>query len=377
MSDSKTLIMAVNEDRFFLSHRKEVAIAAHAGGWDVTILAKDTGRRSEIENLGLKFEPLPVNPTGMNIIEEMHLLSFLIGYYSKHKDAIVHHVGLKMMVWGGLAARIAKVKGIVNAVSGLGTLYAPGEHGTIRKLLNKVLAYGMHRHNVAVIFQNQDDVDEFAQAGIISTADTYFIKGSGVDLNEFSFTPLPNDRVLRVVFTGRMLREKGVLDLIAAANILKPRWKGKAQFILCGDLSSNPKALKREEIERRCDTDYIIWLGQRSDIKEILQASSLMAFPSYYREGLPKSVIEACAIGRPIVTSDSIGCRDTVEEGVNGFKVAPRNPEALARAIEHLLLHPSLRKQMGEASRQLACRDYDLKKVVANHLYIYNSLYEG
>lgn len=377
MSDSHSLIMVVNEDRFFLSHRKEVAVAALAEGWDVTILAKDTGRRAEVEQLGLHFVSLPVNPTGMNVFEEAKLLRFLLKYYRLHKDAIVHHVGLKNIVWGSLAARIVGMRGIVNAVSGLGTLYNGGEWSSIRKILNRIMAYGMNRDNVAVIFQNMDDAEEFAEAGITARSACFYIKGSGIDLNDFEFTPPPSDGKIRVVFTGRLLREKGVIDLLDAADLLKSRWHGKVEFLLCGELWANPKALQRVEIESRCEYPYIQWLGHRTDVKELLQSASVMAFPSYYREGLPKSVIEASAIGRPIVTTDSIGCRDTVEEGVNGFKVPPRNPEKLARALEHLFLHPSLRKDMGAASRSLACRDYDIHKVVDTHLQIYHSLYEA
>lgn len=374
MTEVPSLIMAVNEDRFFLSHRKEVAMAASAQGWDVTILAKDTGRRADVEALGLKFEPLPVNPTGMNVVEEMRLLRFLYKYYRKHKNAIVHHVGLKSIVWGSLAARKAGVRGVVNAVSGLGTLYNSEQWGTIRRMLNRIMAYGMNRENVAVIFQNMDDASEFESAGITAHTANYYIKGSGVNLDDFAFAPMPEDGKIKVVFSGRMLREKGVIDLLDAADILRSKWQDKVEFILCGELWSNPKALQRAEIENRCQYPYVQWLGHRADIRDILRESSVMAFPSYYREGVPKAVIEACAIGRPIVTTDSIGCRDTVEEGVNGFKVPPRSPEKLAQALEHLFLHPSLRREMGKASRQLACRDYDVNRVVATHLEIYNSL---
>lgn len=371
------LIIVVNEDRFFLSHRKEVAMEALSQGWDVTVVAKDTGVAHQIEQMGIHFENLPMNPTGMNLREELKTFRFLLSYYKRYPYSIVHHVGLKCMVWGGIAARLARVSGVVNAVSGLGTLYTADSPGFIRNMLNKALSFGMNRRNVSVIFQNHDDESEFVNASILHNSDTYFIKGSGVDLDKYKFSPIPDHGRIKVIFTGRMLKEKGVLDLIAAAEILRDEWEDKVEFLLCGDLWSNPKALQREELVPLCDGRYIKWLGHCTNIPELLAQSTVMAFPSYYREGVPKSVIEASAIGRPIVTTDSIGCRDTVEEGVNGFLIPPKDPRRLAKALEHLFLHPELCVQMGKASRQLAERDYDVRNVVDIHMHIYDRALEN
>jgi glycosyltransferase involved in cell wall biosynthesis len=171
-----------------------------------------------------------------------------------------------------------------------------------------------------------------------------------------------------------MIKEKGVFELIEAANILKEKYQNKVRFLLCGGIDDNPKAISKEELKKNCDNDYIQWLGYRTDVKELLEKSHIVAFPSYYKEGLPKSLIEACAIGRPIVTTDSIGCKDAVIDGYNGFLIPIKNSQALAGKLEILIKDKALRMQMGRNSRKLAERDFSIEKVIEKHIEIYNLL---
>ena len=158
---------------------------------------------------------------------------------------------------------------------------------------------------------------------------------------------------------------------------MRQEFGDKVDFLLCGDLSNNPDGIKKEELENRCDGVYLQWLGYRKDVKDLLMSSHIMAFPSYYREGLPLSLIEACAVGLPIVTCDSIGCRDTVDDGVNGFLIQPRDSDALADKLRILLLDPSLRETMGKKGREKAEKEFSLKKVVDKHIEIYNRVLAG
>lgn len=188
--ENKILLMVVNEDRFFLSHRKDIAVAALQGGWNVTIVCKDTGQRKDVEVLGLKMVDLPINPTGENILQELKTFWFLINLYSRNKDAVVHHVGLKNILWGGLAARLVSVHGVVNAVSGLGTLFNGGQPSMMARAVMCVMRFSNHRQNVVTIFQNHDDQGLFYKYNVVKPSQSVFIKGSGVDLNEFSFSPI-------------------------------------------------------------------------------------------------------------------------------------------------------------------------------------------
>lgn len=368
------LFIVVNHDWFFLSHRKEVAVAAINAGWDVTIVTCNTGRFEDIRALGLKTIDLPINATGMNPKEEWKTFSFLKKLYKKEKPDVVHHVGLKTILWGGLAAKQTKVRGVVNAVSGLGVMFSEGKLSLTSRGILAVLKYSHRRKGIKVIFQNHEDEALFKRYNVIKSEDIVFIKGSGVDLKEFDYTPVPNTNPIRVMFTGRMVREKGIVTLAEAAEKLRKEYEGKVVFMLCGKLSDNPKAMKKEEVEALCDGKYFKWLGHRDDVKELLKQCHIVAFPSYYREGVPKSLIEATAIGRPVITCNSIGCKDTVDDGVNGFLIPVRDGEMLAEKLKLLIEDKDLREKMGEASRRKAEKEFSLDVVIEKHLEAYSSL---
>ena len=368
------LLMIVNEDRFVLSHRKDIALAAQRAGWDVTVLCKDTGLRHELEAMGLMVQELPINPTGMKPIQEMRTLWFLYTLYKKNREAVVHHVGLKNILWGGLAARLARVHGVVNAVSGLGVVFSNEKLGLIARWILAVMRFSNKRKRVKVIFQNQEDKNLFLDYGVIEESQAVFIKGSGVDLDVFRYVPEPESETLKVVFTARMVKEKGVIELIEAAEKLRHDYEGKLEFWLCGRLAVNADAVSQEELETRCDGRYIKWLDFQKDIKSILEQCHIMAFPSYYREGVPKSLIDACAVGRPIVTTDSIGCKDVVDDGVNGFLVPVKDSEALVRKLRILVEDRELRVRMGKAAREKAEREFAIGGVIEKHLEIYREL---
>lgn len=370
------LLIVINEDRFFLSHRKEIALAAQKAGWDVTVVCKDTGRRHEIVEMGLKVLELPINPTGMNLRQELRTWWFLLTLYLKNKDALVHHVGLKNILWGGLAAKLARVHGVVNAVSGLGAIFSNDKMGLTARIVLAIMRFSNKRKRVKVIFQNQEDKMMFIQHGVVNDNQIEFIKGSGVDLNVFRYVPEPESEILKVVFSARMVKEKGVLEVIKAAEILRKEYEGRIEFWLCGRLAVNADAVSREELEERCDGEYIKWLGFRSDMNSILVKCHIMAFPSYYREGLPKSLIDACAVGLPIVTTNSIGCKDVVDDGVNGFIVPVKDKEALAQKLRILIENKDLRVRMGKASREKAEREFAIEKVIERHLEIYNKIWQ-
>ena len=371
-----SLFMVVNEDRFFLSHRKEIAVRAQKAGYEVLIVCKDTGVRRDVEALGLKMQDMPINPTGSNIREELRTFLFLYRLYKKRKPDIVHHVGLKNILWGGLAARLAKVHGVVNAVSGLGVLFSGEKPGLMTKVVMSLMKFSNHRDNISVIFQNHEDMDLFVRHDIVAQRHCDYIKGSGVDLNTFAYTPEPEGEEVRVIFTARMVKEKGMEVLIEAAEMLRSEMEGRVRFWLCGGLSNNPKAIRREELERLCDGKYIEWLGYRNDVRDLLAQSHIMAFPSFYREGLPLSLIEANAIGRPIITTRWYGCKDTVDDGVNGFLIPVKDSKALADKLRVLINDHQLRIAMGLKGREKAEREFSIEDVVSKHLAIYNHLCE-
>lgn len=370
----KKLFIIVNVDWFFLSHRLPVALAAQKAGWDVTIVTADTGKLKDIEAKGLKVINLPMSRSGKNIFEELGTLNFLRKLYKQEKPDVVHHVGMKTILWGTLAAKFAGVNGVVNAVSGLGGFFAEENKGLMAKMMPKVLRYSHHGQNLLVIFQNHEDEEMYMKKDIISGKQSRFIKGSGVDLKEFCYTPEPTEGKVNVIITGRMIVEKGFFILTEAAEKLRDEFEDKAEFWLVGGLDDHPGAITKEQLDAVCDGKYIKWLGYRKDIKKLLQQSHIMAFPSYYMEGLPKSLIEATAIGRPIITTLSIGCKDTVDDGVNGFLIPTKNVDALVEKLKLLIDNAELRQEMGKAARKKAENEFSLDVVIEKHLSIYQEL---
>ena len=372
------LFIIVNVDTFFLSHRKDIALRAMREGYDVTIVANDTGKGDEIRSMGLKFVDLPINKTGLNFLEEVKTFLFIYRLIGRERPDIVHLVGMKVILWGGLAARLRGVKGIVSAVSGLGVMFSPEYCRGVRKLMSKgvlsVMRYIHRRSGAYCIFHNTEDLDLFVSNGITDRAHCVRTMGSGIDLNRYVYKEEPVAGKIRVLFTARMVEDKGVLVLIEAAERLRAEYGDKAEFLLCGGLETNPLAVSRERLEQLCDGVYIQWLGRRNDVHELLEQSHIFAFPSYYKEGLPKSCIEATAVGRPVITCDSTGCRDTVIDGKTGFLVPVKDSMVLAEKLKVLFDDTSLRQEMGRNARSFAEEVFSLKDVIDAHLKIYKIL---
>lgn len=374
MTNKGKLFIVVNVDWFFLSHRKDIALRAQQAGWDVTVVTADTGKLKDIEAIGLKTLNLPMSRSGMNIVEELKTLNWLRKLYKREKPDVVHHVGMKTILWGTLAAKFSKVGGVVNAISGLGGFFAEDNKGLLSKVMPKVLKFSHNRPNLLCIFQNDDDWGLYVKNGIIKHEQGRFIKGSGVNLDDFCYTPEPEDGKIKVVLTARMIVEKGVFLLTEAAERLRGKYGDAVQFQLIGGLDDHPDAITKEQLDAVCDGEYITWLGYRTDVRDLLKQCHIVAFPSYYMEGLPKSLIEADAIGRPVITSNSVGCKETVVDGYNGFLIQPKDVDALTEKLDLLLGNKDLRVKMGKASREYAEKYFDIEVVIERHLAIYDEL---
>lgn len=370
----KKLFIIVNVDWFFLSHRKDVALSAQQTGWDVTIVTANTGKLKDIEAIGLKTINLPMSRSGMNIFQELGTLNFLRKLYKREKPDVVHHVGMKTILWGTLAARFANINGVVNAISGLGGFFAEDNKGLMARVMPKVLKYSHNRENLLCIFQNDEDKGLYVKNGIIKPEQARYIKGSGVHLDEFCYTQEPTEGKLRVILTARMIVEKGVFILTEAAEKLRNKYEDKVEFLLVGGLDDHPGAITKDQLDSVCDGKYIQWLGYRTDVKELLQSSHIVAFPSYYMEGLPKSLIEADAIGRPVITCNSVGCKETVIDGYNGYLIPTKNVDALVEKLDILLSDAALRQEMGRNSRKYAEENFSIDVVIERHLNIYKEL---
>jgi len=377
----KTLLIVVNVDWFFISHRLQIAKEALKAGYDVYVAAEDTGRAGEITKEGIKFIHFPFSRSGTNPLKELSTLKNFFALYKKIRPDLVHHITLKPVIYGSIAAKLMNITGVVNAIAGLGYNFTGERKGTVFSFLTKLMKFGFDRKNVAVIFQNTDDQSDLQKMGILNDAHkVYFTKGSGIDLREYSHSAKTDkiNQKVNILFPTRMLWDKGVKELKAASLILKDKYYDKITFVLAGLADEhNKEGVPAKFLNEWQDGEYVKWVGYQKGMYNLYVQADIVTLPSYYREGVPKSLIEACAVGRPIVTTDSTGCRDCVDEGVNGFKVAPRSGEELAASLEKLVLDADLRSRMGAASRKKAELEFDVSVVIASHLEIYKTLLNG
>lgn len=367
------LFLVVNVDWFFLSHRLPIALEAQKRGYEVTIFTIDTGKKKEIESYGFRCISLPTSRAGTILWNEMKVVWLLYKYYKRERPQIVHHVAVKPVTYGSLAAKLARVPKVVNALAGLGFLFINADQNKfLHKTLNLVFRYSFNNPQIRFILQNQDDLDMIQNLNILKPNQIKLIKGSGVDLNYFSYCQETSDEIIRVVLPARMLWDKGVGEFVEAANLLYSKYKNHAEFILAGmaDLE-NVSGISIFQLEKWSETKVVNWVGFQDDVKKMVSNAHIIVLPSY-REGLPKSLIEACAIGRPIVTTDVPGCREVVVNGLNGIIVPVKDPNSLADAIERLILNKGLRVRMGVEGRKMAEKEFSIEKVIDQTFELYN-----
>ncbi len=373
---STKILFVTNVDWFFISHRLVIAEEALKSGFEVIVAAEDTGRSQEIREKGIEFINLSISRSGTNPFIEFKTLLIFFKLYLSVKPDIVHHITLKPVIYGSIAAKLLNIKGVVNAISGLGYTFTKGRDSILQKAMLSIMKFGFNRKNLVVIFQNENDQDELKTFGVIDPSNAIvIIKGSGVDIEKYNEFDLPSFDKIKILLPSRMLWDKGVKELREASLILKIKYSDNVQFILSGLADEDNKAgVPASYLKDWEDGTYINWIGYQKNMIEIYKDSHIVVLPSY-REGMPKSLLEACAIGRAVVTTNAIGCKECVDEGINGFKVAVYSSIELAVALEKLITNHDLIRQMGHNSRIKAVNEFDVKNVISKHLEIYNSLH--
>ena len=359
------ILYVVNVDWFFISHRLPLAEEALQKGFDVYLITKDTGKVDSLREIGINCYEIDFERSGKNPVKELSLISQLARLYKTIQPDIIHHITLKPSIYGTLAAKRSKSHArIINAVSGLGYTFTAGRRSLSKIVLTSLLRLAFSDKRSNFIFQNPDDLSVYKKFGFLNEKNNVIIKGAGVDETKFSLKKEKNSSEIKVILLARMLKDKGVFEFINAAAILKAEFKNKMRFVLVGGIDEfNPAAITAETLHKLCDGEYISWLGHRTNVKEIYEDADIVCLPSY-REGLPKSLVEAMAIGCPIITTDAIGCRECVEEGVNGFLVPIGDHQILADRIKTLSLDNELRFRMGQESRKKMVKEMSLSNVI-------------
>jgi len=370
------LLFLITEDWYFWSHRLPIAQAAKAGGYDVAIATRVNEHRGLIEQEGFRLIPISMRRKSHNIFNEVFSIIELIMIYRREKPNIVHHVAMKPVLYGTIAARFASVPFVVNALAGLGHIFTANNLKTlfIRFFVKSMLRFVFNCSRSTVILQNHDDMEKLNKECNLKKEMLVLIRGSGVDLQRYHPLPNPKSNIPMVLLPSRMLWEKGVREFLEAAKILKNEGVS-AKFVLIGRVDpDSPSAINVGQL-RQWDADGVIeWWGYSDDMPSVFVQTDIVCLPTFYGEGIPKVLIEAAACGCPIVATDIPGCREVVRDGVNGFLVPVKNVEKLVETLRILIQDEGLRKSMGAKGREIAVNEFSVERVVEQTLGIYNDL---
>jgi glycosyltransferase involved in cell wall biosynthesis len=345
--------------------RGDLLVAMRANGHEVAAIAPedDDSVRKRLAEKGVEYHVVPMARAGLNPFADLRYLLQLSQCLRKIKPDVVLAYTIKPVVYGLPAARLAGIKRRYALITGLGYAFTDAEASFSRNLIKRV-ASGLYKFGLSfatgLFFQNPDDQKLFKDRGLSSeNLPTLVVNGSGVDTDSFPVAPLPEQPSF--LFVGRVLRDKGVVEYAEAARMLKPIYP-HATFHLVGPMDSNPSGISEEMVSSWEKEGLIQYHGAVSDVKPHIAACSVFVLPSY-REGTPRSVLEAMSCARAIVTTDAPGCRETVIDGENGYLVKPRDSADLAKAMGRLAGSRELRERMGRTSRELAEQKYDVHRV--------------
>jgi len=369
------IVFLVTEDWYFWSHRLPVARAARDAGARVIVATRVEKLRVEIEREGFEAVALPWRRRSHNLADELRALAAITALYRRVKPDIVHHVAVKPVVYGGIAARLARVRAQVNAIAGMGYVETSRQMRAraLRGVFNGVLRFAWSAPGVHVIVQNPDDREALSRTHLLPSSHIHMIRGSGVDVARFTPSPEPPSPPVRVVYGGRLLLSKGIGELVEAARMLQAR-RVPVEVVLAGDPDvENPESISTSRVQTWVAEGIVSHLPWTDDMASIWRDAHIAALPSY-REGLPKALLEAAASGRAIVATDVPGCREIARDGVNALLVPARDASALALAIEKLALDPALRARFAAAGREIVVGEYAESIVVRETLALYHNL---
>lgn len=352
--------------------RRELLEEVVARGHRVTVVSPEPAgaMQGALAALGGTYREWPVNRTGIDPAEDAGSAYRLHAILRAERPDVVLVYQIKAVLIAPLAARLARVGRIVPLINGLGAVFDRHGFGATARARLARRAYGLSlRLADEIVFQNADDPALLRSSGLLSARARWrVVPGTGVDLARLAARP-PHAGPPTFTLISRLLVSKGVRDLVAAARLVRVRHPA-ARFRIVGQLEADghPDGVRRAELDAWVAEGLVEYAGFSDDVAGVLAATTVFVLPSYYREGVPRTNLEALAVGRPIVTTDWVGCRDTVEDGVNGFLVPPRDPAALADRLERYLRDPGLAARHGAASRALAERRFDMRQVNAQML---------
>lgn len=357
------LIIAGNA-RSLIANRGDLIQDLTSRGLSVAAAVPSADYLEEVASLGIPIYRFDMGRTGMNPVHDFKTIVSLRKLIKTHKPKAVFGYNIKPVIYGSLAAKSAGVPRIYSMITGLGHVFAGDKKNNKHVLMIASLLYRSALFfNKKVFFQNPDDIQEFKQRGILTDPNKVVrVYGSGVNREQYPPMPLPDGNVT-FLYIGRLLYEKGINEFCEAAALIKANHP-HARFVAVGPHDPTlPHSCSNSDLERWKAVGAVEFIGGVSDVRPWIEQGTVFVFPSYYREGTPRCVLEAMSMGRPIITTDSPGCRETVIRGENGILVPPRDPNAVAAAMQRFLDEPTLAADMGQASIRFVEEYYDVRKV--------------
>lgn len=375
------LLIFTTQDKFFLSHIVERAQYFQKKGWKVGVVVQITSHvlKTNIEKKGFEVFDSKIVRGSINPFAELTALVRLLSAYFNFAPDLVWHLGAKPIAYGTLIARILRLTkpvGVINAPIGLGFVYASNSLRArlLRPIVDLLYRISLNPRHSRVIVENFDDIDSFVKKGFLNRKDAFCILGAGVDTSVFVHSNKQNE-ICTVVMAARLIREKGVWDFVKAAELLQ-KDKVRVRMLLVGEPDyGNPSSITRKDFEKIQKKSAVECLGFQSNMDKILGQADIFCLPSFYREGLPRVLVEASSCGLVLLTTDTVGCRETVRDN-NGFLFKPHDVKKLVFLIKYLVNNPDERKRMSQNSRKVALQYFDTKKICVRTSDIFNGLWE-
>jgi glycosyltransferase involved in cell wall biosynthesis len=363
--------ITANTSWYIYNFRKNTILTLLAQGHEVIAIGPDDEYKDQLERLGCKYKEIALQRWGKNPFIDLNTIYAFYKVFKEQKIQLSLNFTPKNNIYATFAARLLNIK-VVNNIAGLGVVFI--QNSLFSKLVSFLYKSSQKKANF-IFFQNEEDRKLFINMGIVSAERSDRLPGSGVDLSRFNYSPIDDNETIRLLLVARLIAEKGIYHFVEAAKQIK-RTHPKVEFLLLGPIDKNSSsAISIDEINEWERQGIITYLGFTDSVEEHLLVSDCVVLPSYYREGVPKSLLEAAAIGRPIITTDNIGCREVVEHGSNGFLCEPNSTSSLVESIiKFINLDFEQRKEMGLKSRAKIENEFDENIVINKYISVINSL---
>tara|TARA_B100000242_G_scaffold269559_1_gene220436 strand:- start:7 stop:1131 length:1125 start_codon:yes stop_codon:yes gene_type:complete len=371
MNKKTKLLYFVNTDWFFISHRLPIALAALKKGYEVHIVVNEATKINELKKYGILVHFLKLNRKNWNPIEFLNCLLKFIFLIKKINPDLIHCLTIKPIIIGTLSSIILIKPKVVISITGMGSIFSNNKKiDKIKQLfILGIYSFIFLKKNLKVIFQNNDDQLLIINKTTLKRDKSLIIRGSGVNFKNYPYKYL-KDKKPKVLFASRLLYSKGIKEFIEASSFVK-----ECEFLVAGNIDpGNPQSITKKDLNLFIKNYPIKYLGFKKNIVNTITSSSIIVLPSYYREGLPKILIEAAACGRAIITTDNVGCRDAVINDKTGILIPIKNTQKLVQAIKYLLKDKKYLTKMGERGRKFAKENFDISIIVDKHLKIYEEL---